>query len=217
MGQTAAAIESHGAGLEVQRDLVREWPPITLYRLELAKGLNHLGGHLRTHGSPEEALTVYREARSLLNDLVRDHPAGANFKHEFARSLLGLAGLRRTMGDPAEALGSAKEALTKLPEIARCGCRRSPTAGPRHSLCSELIGRDPARPTPEERAERRAHAEAALAALRRVDARRRAVGHGGLLEDPDLVPLRPNPEFQAMRLDAQIPGRSLFILTAASH
>ncbi len=202
MGQPAAAIQSHGEGLKVQTDLLREWPTVTKYRFELARGLNHFGGVLRSHGPPDEALGKYGEALSRLRDLARDHPADPRIRMELARSLIGTAGLRRTAGDLTGALDSAREALTiagrppdDLPLLARA-----------HSLCSVLVGRDPARLTPEEQAERRAHTADALTALRREEEIAGRRSFAALLEDADLGPLRTHAEFRAMRLRSRPPA-----------
>ena len=194
MGQPAAAIQSHRAGLEVQKALIRDLPTVTLYRFDLAKGLNHLGKLLRAHGPPDEAPATYHEARTFLRDLARTNPSDARFRTELARSLVGIAGIRRTAGDLAEALGSAQEALMILESPPGPGRDDYPIVVAAHSLCSALIGHDPSRPTPEEQAERRAHVEAALAALRREMSTVGPKTMEAYFNDPDLAPLRPNPE-----------------------
>lgn len=202
MGEPAAAIKSLREGLEAQKDLLRDLPTVTLYRVELAKGLNHLGKLLRSHGPPDEALKTYGEALSRLRELARDHPADPRIKTELARSLIGIAGLRRTTGDLAGVLGSAREALTILGRPHEPSFHDLPLLARAHSLCSVLVGRDQARLTPEEQAERRAHINEALEALRRY------IPSGGvpaLLEDADLAPLRSRPEIREILPDSSPP------------
>jgi hypothetical protein len=133
---------------------------------------------------------------------MADHPGVTGYTEGLAFTQLQIAKVQRGLGRPAE----ARRALERAIEIHQ---GMSTPIGLYNLACAEsrlsaLAPSDPAGGTDVAQADREAHAERAVATLRRaVTAGHRNVAHMRI--DPDLDPIRSRPDFQLLMMDLAFP------------
>jgi hypothetical protein len=151
---------------------------------------------------PREALDSLDRAVPLFERLAADHPGDVLYKSDSAFAQLEVATAQEGLGRPSEvrrALERAREIYEQLSDataLYNLACAES-------KLCDPALS-DPAARTAVVSADRRAHADRAIAALRRAAAagmRNADVWR----RDPDLDPLRSRPDFQLLIMDVAFP------------
>ena len=204
MGRPAEALPWLRKALPVNERLARENPTVSEYQSVLAQSYSTIGDTLRELGQLPEALPELQQALAIHERLARDHPAVGLYQSEAATCHIIIASLLNQMRRYPESRREYQHAVTLLEripnpllsDIYNLGCAHARLATP-----GDPAGRAP---TPEEESDARAHADLAMAALRRSV----AAGYRNLLSlrtDPDLDPLRSRHDFRMLLLDAAFP------------
>jgi tetratricopeptide (TPR) repeat protein len=202
-GRPSEALPFFERALEVRRRLAADYPTATVHQNELARLHMFIARDLVELGRQGEALEPLERAVALFERLVADHPGIASYTEDLAFTQVGIAEAHVGLGRPGEArraLGRARtlyEGLSTVSALYNLGCVESHLSDPALS--------DPAGGTGARGADREAHAERAIAALRRAV----AAGFRNLDQmrtDPDLGPLRSRSDFQLLMMDLAFPS-----------
>jgi serine/threonine-protein kinase len=201
-GRPAEALPFFERALEISQRLAAEYPTVTEHQNALARLHMFIGRDLVELGRPGEALKPLERAVQLFDRLVADHPGVVGYEEDLAFTQGQVANARKGLGRPAaarRALERAREIYERLSSVSakyNLGCVES--------RLSELAQFDPAGGTGGGGAEREAHAERAIAALRRAVAS--GFRHLDLMRsDPDLDPLRTRHNFKMLLMDLAFP------------
>jgi serine/threonine-protein kinase len=188
--------------LEIQKRLAADYPTATLHQYELARLHMLIGRSRQDLGRPAEALGSLQWAAARLERLIADQPAIAVYKDNLAFTQLYIGQAQAGLGRLAEARRALERAIehhqgvSTVVDLYNLACAES--------RLSALFPSDPAGGTDVARTDREAHAERAVAALRRAV----AAGYGDLAHmriDPDLDPIRSRPDFQLLLMDLAFP------------
>jgi serine/threonine-protein kinase len=202
-GRPAEALPFFQRALQIRQRLAAEYPTVTEQQYLLGRLHMFIGKALAVLGRAGEAIEPLERAGALFERLLADHPDFAGYAEDLAYAELNIANAQKDLGKKAEArraLEHAAELLERgstIPAIYNLACVKS--------RLSELAPSDPAGRTQGAGAGREAHAERAIAALRR------AVASGFreldlIRTDPDLDPLRARQDFQMLLLDLALPN-----------
>jgi serine/threonine-protein kinase len=171
-------------GLLARREeLRRRDPESPRRRLESAVCRLRLARLRREHGAPDEAAATLAAAREALAALAREAPDVATYRARLAEAADEQARLERRRGDLDAALREARSAVAQ----AEAAVADEPSEG--YALAAYLAHAAELHPGGDDAA----RAVGALAALEDFDHVDR------LGADPALAPLRPLPEFRAVR------------------
>jgi serine/threonine-protein kinase len=201
-GRPSEALPFFKRALEIHQRLASDYPTVALYQYRIARSHMFIARDLSELGRPREALDSLDRAVPLFERLAADHPGDEFYKSDSAFAQLQVATAQRVLGRPSEvrrALERAGETYEQLSDATasyNLGCVESRLSDPALS--------DPAARTAVVSADRQAHADRAIVALRRAVA---AGFRNGALwrRDPDLDPLRSRPDFQLLMMDVQFP------------
>jgi eukaryotic-like serine/threonine-protein kinase len=204
MGRPAEALPWLRKALPVKERLASENPTVTDFHGRLAQSHAVIGDALREMGQLPEALPELQYALAIYERLAREHPAVEQYKSEVAGCHIIIASLLNQMRRYPESRREYQKAVDIYEKIAtpflgdvyNLGC-----AYARLAALSHPPGRSP---TPEEESDDRAHADKAMATLRRAV----ALGYKSILSlraDPDLDALRSRADFRMLLFDAAFP------------
>ena len=204
VGRHAEALPWLRKALSARERLTRENPTVTDFPRKLAQSHRTIGDALREMGHLPDALPELQQALAINDRLAREFPAVGIYQSEAAESHIIIASLLNQMRRYPESRREYQRAVGLFEKISNpyrddfynLGCAHA-----RLATSSDPIGRVP---TPEEESEARAHADQAIATLRRAV----AVGYRditSLRADPDLDPLRSRLDFRLLLLDAAFP------------
>ena len=168
VGRPAEALPWLRKALPVKERLARENPTVTDFHGRLAQSHATIGDALREMGQLPEALPELQQALAIHERLAREHPAVEQYQSEVATCHIIIASLLNQMRRYPESRREYQKAVgiyERIPnpllgDIYNLGCAHARLAAPSHPA-----GRAP---TPEEESDTRAHADQAMATLRRA-------------------------------------------------
>jgi serine/threonine-protein kinase len=188
--------------LDIHQRLALDYPTVALYQHHIARSHMFIARDFAELGRPREALDSLDRAVPLLERLAADHPSDVFYKADSAFAQMLIAQAQGALGRPSEvrrALERARENYEQMSDataLYNLGCVESKLSDPALS--------DPAARTAVVTADRQAHADRAIVALRRSAAA--GLRNADLWRrDPDLDPLRSRPDFQLLMLDLEFP------------
>jgi serine/threonine-protein kinase len=204
-GRLDQALGSFERARAIRAGLAADHPAILQYKIDLAESLSNIGSLQARSRRLREALASYEQAREILAKLAESDPSHATVRHYLATTYNEIAGVRSVLGPRDEARASAERARALLEPLPRPLPDELYQLARAHCLSAYLDSPDPTPTTDEERARREAHADRAVALLRR------AIGAGyrdvaELQFDPSWGPIRQRPDFQLMLSDLTFPA-----------
>lgn len=105
MGNLLQAFFYYEKGIEIEKELFKNYSENAEYKNGLANSYQNLGDIYKDVSNLEKALTFYQNSTNLFNQLFKTYPLNINFKNNLARSYLKL-------GDVYTILNNLEEALT---------------------------------------------------------------------------------------------------------
>jgi serine/threonine-protein kinase len=181
------SLETYRKATDIAEALLSEEPDSTYTKNLLAQGLAQRANILSLGGQSDEALPLARRAVDILDSIVRDQPQKIFHVSALSNALRSLGRAQAGVGDTAEAL----KTLDRAGEVDGSLAGRYP--GCRYNqACSMALMVPLAEPDRRE-----------ALATRAIDVLRQAFAAGysnteNMRIDPDLDPLRPRPDFQAL-------------------
>jgi serine/threonine-protein kinase len=201
-GRPSEALPYFKRSLEIYQRLALDYPTVANYQHRIARSHMFIARDFAELGRPREALDSLDRAVPLFERLGADHPGDVHYKEDSAFTQMQIANAHRVLGRPSEvrrALGRASEIYEQLSTamaLYNLGCAES-------RLCDPALS-DPAASSTIVSADRQAHVDRAIVALRRAAAA--GMRNGALWRrDPDLDPLRSRPDFQLLMMDLEFP------------
>ena len=195
MGKLTEAEAECRAAIAILGKVVDDDPKVLFHREILTVMLNTFGGFLLKLGRPAEALDAYGRAFTLAEQLIKENPADKDYPTHRGRSLVGRGRARRALGDPAGAAADVRHSLRlseglRLPEgyeAFSIACSHAALAG--------LAGQEG---TGVSAAEGKAHADQAMALLRKAVDGFHAVTLEDYRTEGALDPLREREDFKKL-------------------
>jgi serine/threonine-protein kinase len=181
------ALEAYRRATDLAEVLLAEEPNATYTKNLLAQGFAQRANILSLDGRPAEALPLARRAVAILEPIVRDQPEKIFHVSALSNALRSLGRAEASAGNTALALRTYERSAEVDGSLADRypGCRYN-------QACSLALMASLAEPD-----RREALAAQAIEALRQAFAAG-YVNFENMRIDPDLDPLRPRPEFQAL-------------------
>jgi tetratricopeptide (TPR) repeat protein len=118
MGDGPGDVALMERALAVRQAVVRTYPAVGSFQLDLARSHRLLAGSLARAGQTSEALDHYTQARGLLKELAADNPAVPEYRFELAWVHNHLGRLYARQGRFAEAFAELDEGLAIRQELA---------------------------------------------------------------------------------------------------
>jgi tetratricopeptide (TPR) repeat protein len=150
------------AAIAIMGKVVDDDPKVLVHRDFLASFLGKLGHQLLELGRPAEALDAFGRSYTLEEQLAKEDPAEAPDR---VRSLVGRGRARRALGDPAGAAADVRHALRLSEGLPLQEGEAAFAIACAHAALAGLAGQEG---TGVSAAERKAHADQAMALLRKA-------------------------------------------------
>jgi serine/threonine protein kinase len=201
-GRLPEALAAQEASLAILRSLAEAYPRVTEFRYNLANSLIEIGDHARALGRPSQSRTSYEQGLAILEGLL---DADLTFTKARIVWLQGMRGLGATQLDA----GRAGDAVSTLRRVVAFG-EGTPSSYAETlnylAECHALLGRAAGMP-----GSGLPPGEGPVELRRAMEMLRKAVAAGyrdvaWMRRDPDLDPLRPRADFQALLLDLAFPA-----------
>jgi tetratricopeptide (TPR) repeat protein len=200
-GRWGRALESYRRARALMASLAQAHPDVAEFRNDLARCDSQIGQVLGIIGEPVAALESSETARRLREELVAAHPDVTVYRSNLAVTLGHIGGLHRKAGRFAESATGFRDAIAVLDVLSARSPEDDYNLACYHSSLAGLAGQ-PGSDVAKDDGRREAD--------RAMDDLRRAAGRGFrmlplVLDDHDLDPLRPRPDFRVLIMDMVFP------------